>query len=357
MHIHSSMDGPARRAAVKSNIMLDSPPIPIDALVALARHRHEAADKAEVLRRRRRIEAAVTGLIALLDALDGENEHGGNVLDEPHDAEEDSGIDDERHDDFYEDDEDGADDELTAPEGQVKGFAWARGTDDDEKDEDIEQDILDQPQDGWCGDDEPSLGSGAASEHLSQQHWGEGNTFDTDAELDDADLEDGGDAEPDGGPGRFVRKVATKVAEGEGYGFDPRFMSERYCVRGDGVCLEPEVRNGQFLEVEPTDGPIRPGEIAMIYFKRGVKSGHQSWMKKMVMDLRHPRAGCRLASGEPGIIVEMLNPPQTFQIPADAIVAVHRVVRVLPDDTPTYKETAGQTMAQAALTIAARKAL
>jgi len=230
-----------------------------------------------------------------------------------------------------------------------------------EDDADLEPDNDDEPS----GDEEPWLG--AIERHPSgergwtpflrrdddgsQSVWGGGST--DDREFDDADDEDGGDLEEccedegaqcddeydDGIELDIPAPTPSKIRSA----LDPSLMPVQYFMTGEGDCLTPVVKNGDRVLISKAE-PVRPGDLVAIYLNRKFvpRGEHQVLLKRLVVD---GRAGdCKLPNRRPAAIVEMLNPPRQFAIPAEAILTIHRVVCV-DNETPAPRLRPGAMLA------------
>lgn len=280
-------------------------------------------------------------LIALLDLMDGDPDvedddpAGGDVCDEPHD----------------EIDEDGRD--ISWPERgpQAMGGLW--GTEDDE-DSDPDHGIDDVPHDDIHMEAEPSLGW---PEDINAK---DGGTFTIDGEMD-ADDEPDSDDEPDHRGRAYVAKRRAQREAGKGthkglfHGLDPNHLPERYLMKVEGDCLDPEIKDGARLEFSSTERPV-PGDFVVIYRNAAfVKpGGWHAVVKRLVLDVRRgdflmPRSGKR------GVIVDMLNPPRRLEYPVEEVMAVHKVVRIVPADEYHPKMTYTELMEAAAQAAKARK--
>jgi hypothetical protein len=98
-----------------------------------------------------------------------------------------------------------------------------------------------------------------------------------------------------------------------------------YALTGSGDCLLPVVRSGDNLVCDPDQVPV-PGDLVAIWWKDGT---HQPLLKRLVAAL--PPKQLWNMGGDARFIacVEMLNPPQTLNIPLFKVEAIHRVIHVI----------------------------
>lgn len=98
---------------------------------------------------------------------------------------------------------------------------------------------------------------------------------------------------------------------------DPADMPDLYAIAGHGRCMEPIYSDGQLLVADKREAPHR-GDAVILHFTRQAAPhyGAPGWIKRLVR-----------ADGDGAIIiVEQLNPPQRYGIPATHIAAMHKCV-------------------------------
>lgn len=97
-----------------------------------------------------------------------------------------------------------------------------------------------------------------------------------------------------------------------------------------GTCLEPVFRDGACLAFQKS-APVAPGDFVGIVFKpEFVPPGRpQAIVKRLVFGLGGLSLPLETGWGRgltPMLIVEQLNPPRQFSIPATRLLAVHKVI-------------------------------
>lgn len=138
-----------------------------------------------------------------------------------------------------------------------------------------------------------------------------------------------------------VRQSRRRDLRSAGVGNQGRFhgmilntMPPSYVTRVEGDCLVPEIPANARLEFSSVERP-GPGDFVLIYrYAQFVRPGEwQSLVKRLVLDCRQ---GDLRIPGVPGdgrgLLVEMLNPPRRFFVPGEQVEAMHKMVRVVPDD-------------------------
>jgi hypothetical protein len=112
----------------------------------------------------------------------------------------------------------------------------------------------------------------------------------------------------------------------------PREVSDRYCLRAEGCCLEPIFFNDDPMLID-SKAEVGNGDFVAIWRRRDlVKPGeHQIIIKRLI------RFG--MVDGKWSAIVEMFNPQVRFAIPWRNIEAMHKCLGVVPKDMPRIKMT------------------
>ncbi len=192
------------------------------------------------------------------DEREEENENGGDIQDEPHDDGQTSGPD-------FESSLGWQNEGSQASLSRAEPGTWAV--------EDGEQDICDEPHDA------------------------EGESGIADRDGLDWFVSTSGTS-----PRRRMVKNPT---------INPALYPDRFTMLAEGVCLEPEIGDGQRLMVDKTR-PVAPGDIVCIVRKPDTVApgDHRIKVKKLLA----PRPDC--------VIVQMLNPPMTLAYPMKDIEAV-----------------------------------
>ncbi|WP_310538709.1 hypothetical protein [Phenylobacterium sp.] len=106
---------------------------------------------------------------------------------------------------------------------------------------------------------------------------------------------------------------------------------EIYAVVPHGACMEPEFKHGVPIIVSSIITPVA-GDTVIIHLKPAAQAlwGYEAIVKRLKYGLHglefpwEPGASNVVAS----IVVEQLNPPRSFDLWADQIGAVHKVMGV-----------------------------
>ena len=99
----------------------------------------------------------------------------------------------------------------------------------------------------------------------------------------------------------------------------PDTMPDVYAAPGRGSCMEPLIADGTSLVFDKREEP-KPGNLVALWFTREAAPsfGDPGWFKRLV------------SVPPPGldglIVVEQLNPPRRYSIPATAVLAIHKAV-------------------------------
>lgn len=109
-------------------------------------------------------------------------------------------------------------------------------------------------------------------------------------------------------------------------------MADRYAMIGKGTCMEPLFRDGACLVFDKNQTP-EDGDTVIVWFRaeRVKPRQPQCVFKRLVGGLPpfgFPFSVSRDSDCEPLVIVEMINPPRRFRIPASHILAVHKCIGV-----------------------------
>jgi len=137
---------------------------------------------------------------------------------------------------------------------------------------------------------------------------------------------------------------------------DPSELPDRYAMIVQGVCLEPEIKDGDCLMFDKTV-PYKAGDL-VILFKRPerVQPGRlPAIVKRLVMapppwvkfpHVEHPNSDVHAL-----LIAEQFNPKGSFAIPCADLLAVHKCLGPVPAEmkcVPTT-EAAARAMNRAKL--------
>jgi hypothetical protein len=170
-----------------------------------------------------------------------------------------------------------------------------------------------------------------------------GDAYDTELNGDEGDYSDGGGAVPTYGADQSGPYMTDRSAGDSLAAVEPRWKRpqaddhlrpedcpEVYASIAKGTCLEPIYRDGCCLAFSTIERP-KPGDFVGVWFTPGTAPPGQPdrWVKRLVsfgppgftfFDV------ARDSPLQPFVVVEMLNPPREFVIPASRIVAIHKVI-------------------------------
>jgi hypothetical protein len=122
---------------------------------------------------------------------------------------------------------------------------------------------------------------------------------------------------------------------------DPEALPDEYGMRVLGGCLEPEIPDGARVMIDKRV-TAAPGDFVCIYLRPElVKPGDcQARIKRLVMGpppwvtlpyREHPKSEVQAV-----LIAEQMNPPRSYTIPCDAVLAVHKVIWPVPANVKFY---------------------
>lgn len=126
---------------------------------------------------------------------------------------------------------------------------------------------------------------------------------------------------------------------------------DQYCATGDGTCLEPVYPHGARFHMTAIDA-AKPGDYVVVYRKPDLtrRSHRQAMIKRLVTPLPEGWTPSECwTQGHPMppvVLLEAHNPPRTYAVPADEIMAVHKCLGLY--DGPTFKVTKDEARALAA---------
>ncbi len=110
---------------------------------------------------------------------------------------------------------------------------------------------------------------------------------------------------------------------------DPTLFDETYALICDGDCMEPEIADGSKLIFDPAAKGLMNAVVA-IWRKPGTfREGEHQVLVKRLLYRTTPEGNLSTPWGH-GAVVEMINPRKQLFFPHDHIVAVHKMVRILP---------------------------
>ncbi len=104
--------------------------------------------------------------------------------------------------------------------------------------------------------------------------------------------------------------------------FNPDDMPDVYALTAVGTCMMPLLEDQACLAFDKRKKPVA-GDLVSLIFTRDAAQRRRmpGWIKRLVVDL--PPFG--LAAGAT-VVVEQINPPREYWIPADDILAVHKFI-------------------------------
>lgn len=227
------------------------------------------------------------------------------------------------------------------------GGMEAGGDSDDREDENEHGgDINDEPQGGNNGrtleDDEPNLG------------WAEthgkgivGNQNSDDREGDDEREDDPGERGIADADALQWMSMATPLRRSPGANIRnpalaPEHYPDKFCMRADGNCCEPEIMDGGYVLVDK-NRPYKRGDFVCIYRNPATvaKGDHVIKVKRLVENYPH------------ALVVEMLNPPQMIFIDKEREVKAVYFCEPAPDGfIPGPKLSEGELLAEKAQRLA-----
>lgn len=125
---------------------------------------------------------------------------------------------------------------------------------------------------------------------------------------------------------------------------DPSELPDIYAMVCEGVCLEPEIKNGACLMFDK-NAPFKVGDFVILYRRPElVRPGeHQAIVKRLVMApppwikfpyREHPDSNVRAL-----LIAEQFNPRGCFRIPCEDLLAVHKCLGPVPKGVKRIKAT------------------
>lgn len=307
----------------------------------------DAEERAAMRALRRRVAEAVTVAIDFLDATGGDPDLESDADDEPSlcgasstslggtlapstslgdDREDDAG-DNPEEENEHASDCDLGEDSLGSLGGTAPGLGGA--------------------QTSWAG-------GGAADLEAVNEDGGDINDepHDEDTDLEEEpDLEDGNDTEAvnedgEGMQGEIAHARPTPpdpalaMSRSNRINFDPNALDDLYAMRCSGTCLEPVYMDGALLLMDPT-APYKNGDFVVVYRRPEFcrPNEPQAIVKRLVMHVKPPKPGAdpaRTSNIMPCLVVEMLNPPRTFTILWEQVLAVHKMVGNVPAHWKTH---------------------
>jgi len=112
---------------------------------------------------------------------------------------------------------------------------------------------------------------------------------------------------------------------------DPNELPAVYASTCRGECLEPYYHDGDCL-VFSKDEPAHAGDFVGVWLRPHAKPEAKPlrWVKRLAMEIMpgttFPFALSPGSEIEPLVVLEMLRPERTYQIPARDVLAMHKVV-------------------------------
>jgi len=109
-------------------------------------------------------------------------------------------------------------------------------------------------------------------------------------------------------------------------------LPEVYAMGTDGDCMMPEILNGQKILVLKGE-EIRRGDTVCIWLRNPTHpKGYSALVKKMAMlpppHVQFPYEEHPESEVQALFFVEQINPPRTYRIPCEQVLALHKVIGV-----------------------------
>lgn len=122
-----------------------------------------------------------------------------------------------------------------------------------------------------------------------------------------------------------INRLPEGYVHNPGY-VDPAQIPDFYALRGVGTCMVPLIDDGALLAFDKRE-PVTSGDTVNVWFRpERVKPGApQGIVKRLVMGLP-PTDVLPLVIDMAIVVVDQLNPPRQYQIPASHILAIHKCV-------------------------------
>jgi hypothetical protein len=125
--------------------------------------------------------------------------------------------------------------------------------------------------------------------------------------------------------------IGEKATLPNGYTHNPGFadpdqIPSLYALRGVGTCMEPLIGDGSLLAFNKDD-PAQSGDTVNIWFHPyRVKPGAPQGMIKRLLYGLPPKDVPSALLDMAVVVVDQLNPPRQYQIPASHILAIHKCI-------------------------------
>ncbi|WIJ26582.1 hypothetical protein [Devosia sp. RR2S18] len=113
--------------------------------------------------------------------------------------------------------------------------------------------------------------------------------------------------------------------------FGLEHLPEDYCCNGEGRCLEPVYADGTRFQFTSRE-PVAPGDYVVLWRKPELtrQTHRQALIKRLASPLPEGWAETEHWTADdpmpPVVLVEMHNPPRTYAVAADELMAVHKCV-------------------------------
>jgi hypothetical protein len=116
-------------------------------------------------------------------------------------------------------------------------------------------------------------------------------------------------------------------------------LPDLYCLGLEGDCLQPLIPDGASVAIRKSE-PYKVGDIVCIWWQPDfIKPGmHQGWLKRVRLSAppwvkKYPYKDHPESDVKAIIVLEQLNPPGTYAVPCEHILAIHKAVGFGPPAT------------------------
>ena len=104
---------------------------------------------------------------------------------------------------------------------------------------------------------------------------------------------------------------------------NPAVMPDRYAMQVTGDCLDPAVRDGEYLAFSAT-ADCAPGDVVAVFLApEACRNGMPQVQVKILVTPLPRWRNARWTGPQPVVGFEMLNPATRFSVPVSDILAVH----------------------------------
>jgi hypothetical protein len=142
-----------------------------------------------------------------------------------------------------------------------------------------------------------------------------------------------------GQPGSQARtSESRKPVKRPSPAINPATLPDEYCVRLDGNCLEPDIPDGAAVYLKKSEA-FGAGDVVCIWFRPEFSpQGHsQGWVKRVRLNVPHwvksfPYNDHPESDVKAILVVEQSNPPRSYAVHCDRILAIHKAVGYSPSN-------------------------